>query len=112
MKSLNDLLEPVKTALLTVSENVGLFEAIDGTKDHIIYAPDGEGESLDLDNIKDSQVLQGTIDLFVVPENRSLADDIQAALNAAEISYSINSIQYEDLEKSKFIHYEWVFEVC
>lgn len=112
MKSLNDLLEPVKAALLTVSSNVGLFEAIDGTTDHIIYAPDGEGESLALNNNKSSQVIQGTIDLFVKPQNVILADDIQTALNAAGISFSVSSIQYEDLDKNTFIHYEWIFEVC
>lgn len=111
MKSMNDLLAPVKEALLSVSNNVGLFEAIDATESHIIYAPDSEGGSLNLNNLKDQQVVQGTIDLYAVPSEQSLMDDIQNALTAAAISYELSSMQYEYSESSKFIHYEWIFEV-
>lgn len=112
MKSIIDALKPVKEALLTVSENVGLFEAVDATVTHIVYAPDGEAGELALDNAKTGQVIQGTIDLFAQNKDQGMADSVQNALNAAGISFRIGSIQYEDLNKNDFIHYEWIFEVA
>lgn len=111
MKSVMSNLNPLKTALLTVSENVGLFEAIDATKTHIVYAPDSEGERLNLNNIKDAQVIQGTVDLYSLKKDVSMVDAIQIALNDAGISFYLNSVQFEALDKNDFIHYEWVFEV-
>lgn len=112
MKSLSDVLMPVKSALLSVTDNVGLYEAVDATITHIIYAPDSEAGNLPLDNIKTDQIIQGTIDLFALNKDRQMADQIQQALNEAGVSFALNSIQFEDLEKNDFIHYEWVFEVC
>lgn len=111
MKLLIEKLRPVKEALLSVSNNVGLHEAIDATKAHIVYAPDSEATSILLDNRKSGQVIQGTIDLYVKESERSLADDVQEALNAAGISFSLNSIQFEEIERNNLLHYEWVFEV-
>lgn len=111
MKSLANLLEQVKEPLTSVCDNVGLFEAIDGTKTHVIYAPDTEPTQVEEDNQKQIQTLQGTIDLFVRPKEQEMFDKIQEALNEAKIPFYLNSIQYEDMEKNNFIHYEWVFEV-
>lgn len=112
MKSFDEILEPIKTALLSVSENVGLFEPIDATKTHIVYAPDSESNELPLDNAKTGQVIQGTIDLYATRADRTMAGSIQAALVESNISFSLNSVQFEDLENNDFIHYEWVFEVA
>lgn len=111
MKSISDALKPVKEALLSVSENVGLYEAIDATVTHIVYAPDSEAGELALDNIKTGQIIQGTIDLFAKNEDRDMADSVQNALNEVGVSFRLESIQYEDLNKNDFIHYEWIFEV-
>ena len=111
MKSLTDLLEQVKNPLISVCDNVGLYEAIDSTITHVIYAPDQEPSQVEADNKKQIQTLQGTIDLYALSKDRSLFDDIQEALNEAEISFYLNSVQYEDLDKNNFIHFEWVFEV-
>lgn len=112
MKSINEMLAPVKAALLSVSKNVGMHEAVDATKTHIIYAPDGEAGELALDNAKTGQVIQGTVDLFAKNKDRGMADSIQNALDAAGVSFRLESIQYEDLNKNDFVHYEWVFEVA
>lgn len=112
MKSLTDMLSPVKNALLSVSKNVGLHEAIDATKTHIVYAPDSEAGGLALDNIKTGQIMQGTIDLYAEVADAWIFDSIQNALNDAGISFQLNSIQHEDMGKNDMIHYEWIFEVA
>lgn len=111
MKSIGAQYDPVKRALLEVTDNVGKGEAIDATRSHIVYMFDSEGESLHADNVKASQVLQGSIDLFALPEDEAMFDQVQQALNEAEISFYFSSAQFEDLELNDFIHYEWVFEV-
>ena len=110
MKLLNDILEPVKTALLSVTDNVGHYRPNDGTKDHIVYAEDSSN-SLAGDNMVLSQTIQGTIDLY--SRGRSdMFDNVQAALNEAGIAFYLNSVQYDDGELKGFIHFQWVFEVA
>lgn len=111
MKSLAKMYAPVKAALLTVSDNVGKYEAIDATKTHIVYGFDAEGDSFDANDIKLHQVLQGTIDLFALPGDEKLFDEIQKALNAARISFSFSSATFEDQQTNDFVHYQWIFEV-
>ena len=67
--------------------------------------------SLHADNVKVSQVLQGSIDLFALPGDEAMFDQVQKALNEAEISFYFSSAQFEDLELNDFMHYEWVFEL-
>lgn len=112
MKLIIDALRPVKEALLAVTENVGMYEAVDATVTHIIYAPDSEAGELALDNAKTGQVIQGTVDLFAKNKDQGMADSVQHALGTAGISFRLESIQYEDLNKNDFVHYEWVFEVA
>ena len=53
------------------------------------------------------------IDYFTKTEFDENVDRIQDALNAARISFYLNSVQDEsgDDSGSGYIHYEWVFEV-
>lgn len=111
MKSFSKTTEDLVTALLTVSKNVGQFEPIDATKSHIVWGVDSESSRVSSDNKKEIQGVQGTIDLFAVRADRGMADEIQAALNNAGISFFLNSVQFEDYDLNNFIHYEWVFEV-
>lgn len=76
---------------------------------YIVWAEDGEASGVQANNKKAHQAIEGTIDLFTRNEFDSWVDEIQAALNEAEISFSLNSIQYE--EETDYIHYEWIFEV-
>ena len=84
MKSMNEILLPVKEALLSVCENTGRYIANDATKDHNIYQLGGS-------------------DLY---------DKVKEALNEAKISFYLNSVQYEGEDKKGFIHYEIVFEAA
>lgn len=102
-------LNVIPNALLTVTQNVGHYEAFDKTDKYIVWAEDGQSGALYADNKMQEQVIQGTIDYFTKTENDPNVAAIQQALNNAEISFKLNSVQYED--DTKFIHYEWVFEV-
>lgn len=102
-------LNKIKTVLLAVSDNVFRYEALDKPDKYIVWAEDREGSSVEADNFKINQSVQGTIDYYTKSENDSKVDDIQEALKAAEISFYLNSVQYED--ETGYIHYEWVFEV-
>lgn len=66
-------------------------------------------KNLPADNQKVGQVLSGTIDFFTRTENDPAIVEIQTALENAEISYYLNSVQYE--EETRYIHYEWRWEV-
>lgn len=99
----------IENALLSVSDNVYHYEALKATPPYIVWAEDNETNMLNTDNKKTVQVIQGTIDLYTLNEKDELAEKIQSALNERDISFSLNSVQYED--ETTLIHYEWVFEV-
>lgn len=103
-------LKAIKEALLSVTENVGHYEAMDETDKYIVWQEDSEGSAVKGDNRKTNQSIQGTIDYYTKTDMDENVDKIQAALNAACISFYLNSVQYED--ETEFIHYEWVFEVA
>lgn len=96
--------------LKTVTDNVSHYEAMGITDKYIVWAEDSEGSSVEGDNRKINQSIQGTIDYFTKQDFDENVDKIQAALTAACISFYLNSVQYED--ETEYIHYEWVFEVA
>ena len=98
----------IRDALLTVSKDVYHFEALKKKDKYIVWAEDGEGNSGHADN-KKNQVIQGTIDYFTKDDADPLVEEIQEALELYEISYKLNSAQYED--ETEYIHYEWIWEV-
>ncbi|WP_349667046.1 hypothetical protein [Lacrimispora sp.] len=103
-------LEKVKDALLTVTDNVWHYEALTKTDQYIVWAEDKEGSSLEGDNYKLEQSIQGTIDYYTKNEDDVNVEAIQTALKAARIAFYLNSVQYED--ETQYIHHEWVFEVA
>ncbi len=109
MKSIISKLNVVKEALLKVSENVGHYEAFKQEDQYIVWAESGEGGSLEADDKKEHQPIQGTIDYFTKTDMDPQIDEIQEMLRQSCISFYLNSVQYE--EETGFIHYEWVFEV-
>lgn len=102
-------LRQVMDALLTVTDNVGHYEAMDKTDRYIVWAEDAEVDSLEADNWKGGQTIEGTIDYFTKDEDDPHIEAIPNALNRARIGWSLNSVQYED--ETEFIHYEWLFRV-
>ena len=92
----------VRDALLAVTDNVGHYEALN--------AEDREAESVNADNRKAIQAIQGTVDYFTKTDGDERVDEIQKALRDAEgVAYQLNSVQHE--EETGFIHYEWLWEV-
>jgi hypothetical protein len=102
-------LDVIPAALLTVGVPVTHYTASKQPNKYIVWAEDGQADSLWTDGRIQEQAIQGTIDYFTKTENDPNVDRIQNALDDADISFRLNSIQYED--ETKYIHYEWVFEV-
>ena len=102
-------LQTIKTLLLTVTDNVYHYYAWSKPDKYIVWAEDSEGDSVHADNQKQIQAIQGTIDYFTKDEGDPNVEKIQKAMNNNEISWRLNSIQYE--EETEYIHYEWLFEV-
>ena len=107
-------LKIIPKILLTVTKNVSHYKAINQTDKYIVCAEDSEGDSVEGDDRKINQSIQGTIDYFTKEEFDSNVDKIQEALKDSCISFYLNSVQYEDRDDSgtDYIHYEWVFEVA
>jgi hypothetical protein len=102
-------LEAIPAALLTVGVPVSRYTASKQPNKYIVWAEDGQADSMWADGRMQEQSIQGTIDYFTKTENDPNTNAIEVALNDAEISFRLNSVQYED--ETKYIHYEWIFEV-
>lgn len=104
----------IPETLLKVTRNVGHYKELEKTDKYIVWAEDSEGSSVEGDNHKVNQSIQGTIDYFTKNEFDENIDKIQQELINADISFYLNSIQYEDPDEggAGYIHYEWVWEVA
>ena len=71
----------------------------------IVWAEDGELESLNADNHKAEQQLTGIVDLYTLKEFDPLADAVQEILNSENVGWRLDSVQYED--ETNLIHYQW-----
>ncbi len=102
-------LSDLRDLLLEVTPNVFHYLAFAENDKYIVWAEDGEAGSLESDNHKTEQLIQGTIDYFTKTENDPNFKLIQEKLNSSDISWWLNSIQHE--EKTGYIHYEWIFNM-
>lgn len=102
-------LSDLRDALLEVIPDVFHYKARAKPDKYIVWAEDSEAGSLEADDKKEEQVLQGTIDYFTKMEYDPNFQLIQEKLNSIEISWRLSSIQYE--EETGYIHYEWVWEM-
>lgn len=103
--TLNDL----KNILVSIGPPVFHYSATGQTGNYIVWAEDSEGNSLNADDKKEDFSIQGTIDYFTKTEYDPVVEQIQDKLTEAEISWGLNSVQYE--EDTEYIHYEWVWEL-
>lgn len=74
--------------------------------DYGTFLLDSAYDSLWGDNHMISQTLEGTVHLFTRTPGPTPVQTIQAALDDLEISYRLNSWQFE--EETKLLHWEWV----
>ena len=99
----------IEEILLTVTDSVFHYEAMDKSDQYIVYAEDSEGSSVEGDDQKINQSIQGTIDYFTKKDWDENVIKIQEVLKNARISFYLNSVQFE--EETGYQHYEWVWEV-
>ena len=104
-----DKLYKVKNALSTVPCSVNHFYALKKPNQYIIWAEQSAGTQLFADNLKNDQSIIGTVDYFTKVDMDPNLALIHEAMNTAEISLTLESVQYED--ETGYAHYEWRFEV-
>ena len=108
--TLQNKLRTISDALGSIAGlEVGHYEYFGEANCYCVWAEDREDSSVEGDNLKLEQAVQGTIDLFTKTEFDPIADAIQDALKANKISFYWNSTQYED--ETGFIHFEWVWTI-
>ena len=84
------------------------YNALKQPNKYIVWAEDSQGSADWGSDTMINQTLEGTIDYFTKMEYDPNVKEIQNTLNNGNISWRLNSVQFED--STKYIHYEWVFE--
>ena len=101
-----DKLKTIRDILVSVCDETYHYENKEnGINRYIVWAEQGEGSSLQLDNGKVEQTIDITIDFFTYREYDEMVDIIQEKMSEAKISYTLESVQYET--QVELIHYEW-----
>lgn len=100
----------IKNILCKAFDRVYFAEAaVDSAFPYVVYMPDDENGCLISDNKKQSQAVNGTIDLFCRYESSfELFSYMQSVLNCNDISYRLNSTNYE--REQEVVHFEWEIE--
>ena len=94
-------------AHLTVTDSVSHYRRLKSDR-YFVWAEDSTND-LSSDGAHTERAVVGTTDLYTKMEFDQWADELEAAFEAAGISYYRNSVQYE--EETGYIHTEWVWEV-
>lgn len=103
-------LQSLKTLLLAIGPPVFRYFATGQTGNYIVWAEDGEGDTVHADGQKVERALTGTIDYFTKTENDPVVQQIEDALGTDDsLAWQLNSVQYE--QDTGYIHYEWAFEI-
>lgn len=110
MTSLQSKLRQIGTELAKVTTTCYHYWRPVKTVPCLIWAEDGEDGAAYSDNHKTEQVISGTVDLFTKTEFDPLADSVQETLDALGLSWSLESVQFE--EETGFIHMEWNWGVA
>ena len=100
--------EIVKNALLSLTDSVYLYTAKGNAKTpYVVYGVSGSND-LFAGNRRAEMADSGFIDLFTKTETDPLIGDIPSALDAAGVSFYLNSVQFE--EETGYLHFEWLWE--
>ena len=75
---------------------------------YLVWQEDGAND-FEADGIHAEKAVKGSTDLFTKQEFDPWRDELEAALDAAEVVWRLNSCQFE--EETGFWHYEWDWEV-
>lgn len=76
---------------------------------YIIWAEDGEADSLNTDNHKTEQVLSVDVDYFTKVEYDPQVDAIQALFDTQGWRWALTAVQFED--DTGLIHFTWGLEI-
>lgn len=107
--SLQSKLYQLGAAFSTLTDNVYHYWRPVKSAPCIIWAETGEENSFHANNRKKEQNIIGTVDLFTKTEFDPLADSVQATLENLGVTWSLDSVQYED--ETNLIHYSWQWGV-
>lgn len=103
-------LEQVSEVFLSVLPNATFHYMAHAKLDkYIVWAEDGDADNQSMDNKVVLRTLQGTTDYYTKTEYDPVVNQIETAMNKAEMGWQLSSIQYE--EETGYIHYEWIWEV-
>lgn len=103
-------LQNLKEILLTITDDVHHLDSPKGAEPpYIVWAEDGEADSIWSNNKKRHRVDEGTIDYFTTTEYDATVELIEQTLSDAGVSNKINSIQYD--KNTRTMHYEWVWQI-
>ncbi len=103
------ILFDIPAALLTVGVPVSHYQAAHQPDRYIVWAEDGQADSIWGDDRMQEQALTGTIDYYTKDEYDPNVEAIQAALGETDLAWRLESVQYEDV--TGYVHYEWVWEL-
>lgn len=106
--TLQNKLKKIGVALAQITPNCAHYYRTFTEVPYLIWAENGEGESLHAGNHKVEQVITGRVDYFTQTEYDDNEDAIQDTLDALGVAWALESVQYE--EETKLIHYEWRWE--
>lgn len=103
-------MQRVRDALLTTGVPVSHYQAVKKTDRYIVWAEDGWGDAVWGDGALAERAIQGTAHYFTRMEYDPTVERIEQALTEAGIPFRLGSIQFE--EQTRYMHYEWIWEVC
>lgn len=110
---IQDKLNNIKNALLSVSTNVYHYEAPPKRNvPYIVWYEEGETTSVEANNHKIEQAIGGWIELFTNTEFDPLVDAIQTALNDVDgLTWNYSNVMKGDpTEDDSMIHHTWEFD--
>lgn len=99
--------ETVITAHLTVTDQVSHNERMKSDR-YFVWGERGAND-LEAGNNHAERAVLGYTDLYTKQEFDPWKEQLEQALDAAGIAWTLTSIQYE--EETGFTHYEWYWEV-
>lgn len=77
---------------------------------YLVWAEEGEGDSLHTNNHKSEQIITGTLDYFTKTDYDPMVDRIQEKLNEIEnLGWDLDTVLFED--DTNLIHFSWNFQI-
>jgi hypothetical protein len=85
------------------------YEAWAKPDKYIVWAEDGQGNTIFADDKLDERAIEGTADYYTKSEYDPVVRQIETAMDDSEMSWELSSVQHE--EETGYIHYEWIWQV-